>query len=92
MVSLAEGAHETAKTELRLDEGLFGRGEFEKLTDAADLPTSPQESFSLSFIHGVSSFLKAANRRRQFVIVFWGVVFVFFSKTSRIPMASLPTQ
>jgi len=39
---------------------LLDRSEFEEFADRADLPTGALESFSLSFVHGVSSFLKAA--------------------------------
>jgi hypothetical protein len=60
MATLAQGPNQSTETEFRLNEVLFGRGEFEKFADSADLPTAALESFSLSFVHGVSSFLKAA--------------------------------
>jgi hypothetical protein len=60
MATLAQGSNQSTETEFRLDEVLFGRGEFEEFANSADLPTSALESFSLSFVHGASSFLKAA--------------------------------
>jgi hypothetical protein len=75
MASLAQRAHESAEAKFRFDESRFCGGKFKELPDGADFPPGSLESFSLSFVHGVSSFLKAAKRRRQFVIVFWGVVF-----------------
>jgi hypothetical protein len=60
MASLAQGSNESTKAELGFDEVLFGRGKFKEFADRTDLPTGALESFSLSFVHGVSSFLKAA--------------------------------
>jgi hypothetical protein len=60
MASLAQGTNQSAETEFRFDEIFFGRGKLEEFADRADLPTAALESFSLSFVHGVSSFLKAA--------------------------------
>ncbi|MGA7740869.1 MAG: hypothetical protein WBP56_26565 [Polyangia bacterium] len=60
MASLAQSANQSAETELRFDEVFFGRGKLEKFADSADLPTGALESFSLSFVHSASSFLKAA--------------------------------
>jgi hypothetical protein len=60
MASLAQGTNQSAETEFRFDEIFLGRGKLEEFADRADLPPGALESFSLSFVHGASSFLKAA--------------------------------